>query len=256
MSKQKKSSVLFSLKELMNLEEDRIKTEEDARTAKAAAEEAARREAEERARREEEARIRAEDERRRVEEARSREEAVRLDAIQKAEVEKARLEAEQRARMEALTAQQAHERSLVQLKEDKGKKSLRNTLIALGVIIPLAAGGIGFFLYKQNQETQARIRAQEADAREKEEALQKLKREIDENNTKMQTLRDQLAKAPTPEEKKKLEDELANLAKSNEEKGKKVGGGGGGAPKAGGGSGSGPKAACTCAAGDPLCSCF
>ena len=41
MSEQKESSVLFSLKELMNLEEDRIKTEEEAKASAAAAAEKA-----------------------------------------------------------------------------------------------------------------------------------------------------------------------------------------------------------------------
>ena len=101
MSEQKESSVLFSLKELMNLEEDRIKTEEADRAAQAAAAERARQDAERQAREAEQARIRAEEERRRAEEQRSREEAARLEAIRVAEIEKARVEAEQRARLEA-----------------------------------------------------------------------------------------------------------------------------------------------------------
>jgi colicin import membrane protein len=112
MSEQKESSVLFSLKELMNLEEDRIKNEEADRTAAANAAEKARADAELAARNAEESRIRAEEERRRVDEQRTREEAARLDAIRTAEIEKARIEAEQRARMEAMAAQQQHERSL------------------------------------------------------------------------------------------------------------------------------------------------
>ena len=62
MSEQKESSVLFSLKELMNLEEDRIRSEEADRAAQAAAAEQARLEAERTAREAEEARIRAEEE--------------------------------------------------------------------------------------------------------------------------------------------------------------------------------------------------
>ena len=102
MSEQKESSVLFSLKELMNLEEDRIKQEEETKRAQAEAAERSRLDAERRAREEEEARIRAEENRRRTEEARSREENARLEALRLAEVEKARVEAEQRARMEAM----------------------------------------------------------------------------------------------------------------------------------------------------------
>src|SRR5215467_7664113 len=100
MSEQKESSVLFSLKELMNLEEDRIKNEEAEKAAASAAAEKARADAGLVAREAEEARIRAEEERRRMEEARAREEAARLEAIRHAEVEKARVDAENRARLE------------------------------------------------------------------------------------------------------------------------------------------------------------
>ena len=57
MAEQKESSVLFSLKELMNLEEDRIRQEESARKAKQEAELQARLDAERRQREEEEARL-------------------------------------------------------------------------------------------------------------------------------------------------------------------------------------------------------
>ena len=77
MADQKESSVLFSLKELMNLEEDRIREEEAQKAARARAELEAR-EARERAAREaEERRLREEEERRRSEELRKREEQTR-----------------------------------------------------------------------------------------------------------------------------------------------------------------------------------
>ena len=81
MSEQKESSVLFSLKELMNLEEDRIKTEETSKAEQARQAEQARLDAERAAREAEEARIHAENEKRRLEESRQREETARLEAI-------------------------------------------------------------------------------------------------------------------------------------------------------------------------------
>ena len=72
MSEQKESSVLFSLKELMNLEEDRIKTEEDAKAQQVRAAEEARAAAERAAIQAEESRIAAEAERRRLDEQRQR----------------------------------------------------------------------------------------------------------------------------------------------------------------------------------------
>jgi colicin import membrane protein len=144
MAEQKESSVLFSLKELMNLEEDRIKKEDDDRRRQEEAETQARMDAERRQREEEERRLRAEDERKRGEEARSREEAARLEAIRHGEVEKARVEAEGQARMEALRRQQEHEKELHLLSQDKHKKRL--TYIAMGagflVIAVLVGGGI------------------------------------------------------------------------------------------------------------------
>lgn len=144
MAEQKESSVLFSLKELMNLEEDRIKKEEDERKRVEEAETQARLDAERRARDEEERKLRADEERRRSEEQRSREEATRLEAIRQGEIEKARLEQEQVARMEALKRQQEHEKELHLLSQDKHKKRL--TYIALGsgfvLVAALVGGGI------------------------------------------------------------------------------------------------------------------
>src|SRR5277367_2853584 len=100
MSEQKESSVLFSLKELMNLEEDRIKQEEQEKRRQDEAATHARMEAERRVREEEESRIRAEEERRHADEQRTREDAARLEAIHTAEIERTRLEAENSARLD------------------------------------------------------------------------------------------------------------------------------------------------------------
>lgn len=93
----KESSVLFSLKELMTLEEQRITAEEGERSRHA--EDAARAlEASERQRREEEqARTRAEA-------WREREQAAHLQAIREAEIEKVRREAERFARPRSCAA--------------------------------------------------------------------------------------------------------------------------------------------------------
>jgi hypothetical protein len=86
------NSVLFSLNELRQLEDERVRTEAEARRAQAEAERRARVEAEQRARDEETRRVREEEERRqRVErerEARQREDRLRVE------------EAERRARVE------------------------------------------------------------------------------------------------------------------------------------------------------------
>ena len=140
MAEQKESSVLFSLKELMNLEEDRIKEEEAEKEAKARAEREARESAERAARAAEERRLREEEEARRNEEQRRREEAARLEAIRHAEIEKAKAEAEHAARLQAMTAQQQHEAQIAAVQSDQSKKQLK---IAVGVVAGfLVIGGV------------------------------------------------------------------------------------------------------------------
>src|SRR5690606_11167598 len=105
MAEQKESSVLFSLKELMNLEQERI-AKETAQQQRQAREARERREAEELALREAaERKAREAEEARRAEEQRRREDTARLEAIKHAEIERAKAETEHRAQMEAIAAQ-------------------------------------------------------------------------------------------------------------------------------------------------------
>ena len=248
MAEQKESSVLFSLKELMNLEEDRIRQEEDQK--RRAEEEAARAraDAERRAREEEEARIRASEDKRRAEEQRSREEAARLEAIRHGEVEKARLDAENAARLEQMRHQQEHERQLAVVNQDKSKKRL--VLIASGIGVLFVAGLVGgVVMYSNAQKKQQELQAQ----------LTELTTKQEENNRKMSELTDKLSHATTPEERAALEAQLDEAKKKQadlaaDQAAVKSGqhpiqhvhvGGGAAAPHL-------PK--CKCAAGDPLCS--
>jgi colicin import membrane protein len=254
MSEQKESSVLFSLKELMNLEEDRIKQEEDTRAAQAAAAERARLEAERQARDAEEARIRAEEERRRQEDQRSREEAARHEAIRQGEVERARVDAEQRARLEAMQQQQKHEAQLASIKQDVSKKKLRNLLIggAAVVVVGLSVGG---FLVKKNfDEAAQREAAAQANARLAQEEKAKLEAQIKESDAKQATLNQALASAKDEATRLALQKQLED--EQEKSKALKTAGPGrasGGPAK---GSSGGDKPACKCTPGDPLCSCL
>lgn len=243
MSEDQESSVLFSLKELMTIEEDRIRTEEDERRHAAEEAERARQEAERIAREQELARIAAEEQRRREEEQRSREESVRLAAIQAGELEKARADAENRARLEAMTAQQEHERQLVLLKEDKGKKKLRNGLIIGGVVVVLGASTASFLWYRSYQETQARMMADAAEKQRLEEERQKLEREKKETEEKIAKLLDDLKKANSEADRAKIQAEI------DAERAKQAGRVGGGTLP---GKTDAPKPKCK--PGDPLCS--
>jgi colicin import membrane protein len=251
MSEQKESSVLFSLKELMNLEEDRIKQEEDTRAAQAAAAERARVEAERQAREAEEARIRAEEERRRHDEGRAREEAARLEAIRHAEIERARVDAEGRARMEAMAAQQQHERNLAAINQDKSKKTLRNALIAGGAVVFIGVALGGYFIKKNADERDAHDAAVAAQLKQAQEEKAKLDAQIKESDAKQSALNAQLASAKDEATRLALQKQLDE----EQEKSKALKRGGGGA-RTGGGSGDKPKAACNCTPGDPLCSCL
>lgn len=138
------SSVLFSLRELMTLEERRV-AEEAARRSRVdeaaaearGAEERRRDEEREAGRREEESRARAEVERR-------REEAVRLQAIRDAETERVRREADSAHRLEALRLQQQHERATAAERGDARRTGLARTAWGLGIalVLVVVAGGV------------------------------------------------------------------------------------------------------------------
>jgi colicin import membrane protein len=246
------SSVLFSLKELMNLEEDRIKQEDD--DAKQRADEERRRldmEAQ-RKREEEEARVAAEQERRRLEDSRQREESTRLEAIRQAEIEKRRIEAERAAQLEAMSKQQEHQRQLAMIQQDEGKKKLRNTLIGVGVgSVLLIGGGLGVYFGKIKPEADAKQAAIEAQSRADKEEAEKSKRDAADAQAKVMALMDDLKNAKDDASRKELAQKLADAQADAAKKAKAVGGGGTGGPKTDTGGGSKP--ASKCPPGDPLC---
>ncbi|MDB4946666.1 MAG: hypothetical protein JWP97_6200 [Labilithrix sp.] len=258
MAEQKESSVLFSLKELMSLEEDRIKQEDDDKKRKEAAELQARQDAERRAREAEEARVAAETERRRQEEQRTREEQARLDAIRQGEVEKARHDAENQARLRAMAQQQDHERQLAAVSQDKKKKQLTFIALGIGALLILGAAGGGFAFYKSGQE-QARITAlKNAEIAEQKAQLDKLMSDLKATNDQMQAAQAEIASAKSESEKQAAQAKIAALQAQQSRTNANIAavqqnrpaGGGGGTVK------TTPKPACTCQAGDPLCSCL
>ena len=146
MAEQKESSVLFSLKELMSLEENRIREEEDAKKKAAEAEVRAREDAERRAREEEEARLRAEEERRRQDEMRRKMEEAQIEAAKAAEIEKRKLEEQHRLQMEALAHQQRHEKEIAVVNAGKRKGIHPGILAAIGVALLSALVAVIFFV--------------------------------------------------------------------------------------------------------------
>jgi colicin import membrane protein len=246
MSDQKESSVLFSLKELMNIEEDRIKKEATDLEAKAAAERAAKEAADRTARESEERRIREEEDRRRSEEMRRREEAARLEAIQHGEVERARLEAEQRARMEAMAAQQRHEQQLATIQHQSGSKKLKVIVGVIGTV--LVIGGIGFTLaIKANNEKAEREKAALAAAKlHAEEEARQLREDMAKAESKMSDLQGQLASAQSDAEKEALRRKIEAVQKEQQSIRSRQGG----SPT----PDKPPPPKKQCPPGDPLCS--
>jgi colicin import membrane protein len=249
MAEQKESSVLFSLKELMSLEENRIKEEEQEkdRRARAEAERRAREESERRAA--EERRLREEEEARRAEEQRKREELARVEAIRAGEIEKAKAEAEHQARMQALAAQQAHEQQLTVLKSDRTKKRL--TLIVGLVSAVLVIGGVltAVLVMKSNEEQRKREAIAAAENERIAQELKRLKAEADLAQKKQDELQDALVNAKDEATKKALEAQLAQ-AKADTEKKRAVSGGGAARPS---GASKKPSSSSNCAPGDPMC---
>lgn len=140
----RESSVLFSLNQLMNLEQQRIREEEDAARRRAELEATVRIEAARRAREEQQARLHAEENRRRDEEAQRREMEARLEAIRMAEIERVRIDAEKKERLALLEQANDHERKLAALTHDKQKKRLKRILVFggafMGVLVATASG--------------------------------------------------------------------------------------------------------------------
>lgn len=139
MQQPNESSVQFSLRGLMDLEEERLRQEEEQAEAERLQEEQARAERARAEREAEEQRLCAEAEARQLEAQRRREEEARLEAIRLAELEKARAEQEHAARMAELAARREHERQLAAAQKDAGRKKL--TFLAAGLAVLLVAGG-------------------------------------------------------------------------------------------------------------------
>lgn len=254
MSEQKESSVLFSLKELMNLEEDRIRQEEDEKKKRVEADAKARDDAERKARDDEASRIKAEDDRRRAEESRMREETARHEAIRAAEIEKQKIEAERGAQLAAMSKQQEHARALEMIKQDEGKKKLRNMVIGISAAAVLTFGGIAgyvFGVYMPQKAAEKLVQDNALKAQIEEAAL--AKKEAAQAMADVRKLQEDLASAKDEKSRNEI---AARLAAAQDDLAKKNTGGrvGGPAqPGTGGGATPAKTPGKACPPGDPLC---
>jgi colicin import membrane protein len=158
----RESSVVFSLNELMALEEQRLAEEAAAREAAIAAEaaraRAERRAAEEAAERRRLAEEAAEEEARRLELQRATEERARLDALRAAELAKAERAVEAQARLEALALAQEHERKLAALKADRNARRLKFALVG-NVVALFASAAVAALVLRHHEARHASERA-------------------------------------------------------------------------------------------------
>jgi colicin import membrane protein len=120
------SSVLFSLRELARMEDERVRAQAEAAERERAAREQVLRDADERSRAEQEARARADAEARESEERRGREDSARAEAMRAAAIEAARVSAEASARAAESERQRRHELEMARA----GARSKRRAAIA------------------------------------------------------------------------------------------------------------------------------
>jgi colicin import membrane protein len=156
----RQESLMFSLQALEEMEQERVRTEQAERLARAEAEQAALWE-EERLRREAEARrARAELERERIEHLRRKEEHARIEAMQQALVERARIEVEWQGRAEIDARQREHEARLAAL-DGKTRRQRLRWLGALFAALVVATGTWGASMLRRLQHAERVSRAQQ-----------------------------------------------------------------------------------------------
>ncbi len=196
MAEMRDSSVLFSLNQLMKLEQQRVLEETEAARMRAEEQAAARLAEERRIREEREARLRAEEQARQEQERRQREEAARLEALRLGEIERARVEAERRAQLEVMNQSQEHERKLVALREDTHKKRLKRALVIGGLVATaLFSTGLGVYFGHIKPEAERREQEQAAAIAAWEGEVSKLKTELEQANQRVASAVEAVAKA-------------------------------------------------------------
>jgi hypothetical protein len=198
MAERRENSVLFSLKELRRIEDDRVKKEQDETKARADAERAAKeaaeraaRAAEEEQRRQEEDRLRAIED---AKEARTREDQLRLQ------------EAERRARVEG-EMRLHEERMRLEVQAKAQVTSPVKAVVGVAAVLVLVAGILGYRMYANHQAELAAERAERARIEQEAKMAQiELQKRIDGITKEMN---DKLANAKTEEERARIRAEAA-----------------------------------------------
>ena len=218
MAEKKESSVLFSLRELRNLEDDRVKSEADAAAAREAAEKQAKLDAERRAREEEEAKLRAEQERVRAEQERKdaleREERIRVQETER----KAQVEAQMQLEQQRLHLE--HQQKLAAA-PTKSHKMLYGIVAGMAVLVI----GLGIFYYRHTQQAARERKRAAAELAALQKTLDETTAEADRINREIASIQGQILNANEADRerlKKELEkkqrEAQANAARANDAK--------------------------------------
>jgi len=207
--RREESSVLFSLRELMTLEEERTAEERQREADAREANRHARMQAELRMRASEEARMRENEARRVAEQATLREEAARHEAMRLGAVERARIQAEQGARLQAMELERKHERALAVIHTDEDKlRYKRVALLGTGVFALVLASGLGFYFGVQQPKSEAAQAELQREIVAAKASADVAKRQADETDAKIDALEKALAKERDENKRGKIQDQL------------------------------------------------
>jgi hypothetical protein len=209
MSDRRENSVLFSLRELRSIEDDRVKQEEEAEQQRVEAERLAREDEIRRAKEAEEAKIHAAEERvrrdRDEKERAEREGQLRLQESERrahieaaARLEQTRIEAEARAKIE-------------------GKKFPTGLVVGSIVgLIAIAGGIMGYLVHEHNIElAQAQAASQAKADAEKKALIAQQDAEDKKHEKEMSDLKAQYAQAQTDEAKARIRAQIAQAAEKS-----------------------------------------
>jgi hypothetical protein len=198
MAERRENSVLFSLKELRRIEDDRVKKEQDEVRARIEADRLAKEAAVRSAREDEERRKRDEEDRlRRIEE--DKENKVRDDQFRLQE-------SERRARVEGELKLQ-EERMRLEVHARSGHKSPVKAIAGVALVLVAVAGMLGYKMYANHQ---AQIQAIQARNDELERQGKLAQAEFEQKMTAIKKeLSDRLAAAKSEEERVKIRAEAA-----------------------------------------------
>ncbi len=219
-SETRENSVLFSLRELRQIEESRVQEEENAVRSAEEARIRAKQEAERKAREEEEARIRAErDHQLSIEEA-------RLNAEREARMRVESAEAAERQRHQAALEQQRLQQEMELRRAEVAKKRPTWMLVVTGLALVAAVGLIFFAIQKMNQSEQDTKAKQEAeriaeqaakDAKEAQDKVARLSNDLIDLGHKVDQATDALAAAQNDADRQAARAKLDQLRKERAE---------------------------------------